>query len=107
MRSMFSARKMVNNLGRKVGGLTAEPPFFRPVFVPERRAEKSDRCLANLETSKTGFFSWDRMVIFPKSNLELFCCSSFVGFSDVSSSHAAWTVIFFPERNDLAGLIIH
>ena len=57
MRSMFSARKMVNNLGRKVGGLTVEPPLFRPVFVPERRAEKSDRFLANLETSKTGFFS--------------------------------------------------
>ena len=53
---MFSARKMVNNLGRKVGGSTVEPPFFRPVFVPERRAEKSDRFLANLETSKTGFF---------------------------------------------------
>ena len=107
MRSMFSARKMVNNLGRKVGGLTVEPPFFRPVFVPERRAEKSDRFFGQFGNFENRIFFWDRMVIFPKSNLELFCCSSFVGFSDVSSSHAAWTAIFFPERNDLAGLIIH
>ena len=53
---MFSARKMVNNLGRKVGGLTVEPPFFRPVFVPERRAEKSDRFLANFGIPKQEIF---------------------------------------------------
>ena len=43
MRSLFSARLLVTKMGRNGGVLTVNAPPFRPIFVTERRAEKSDR----------------------------------------------------------------